>query len=149
MTGRVVAFVTLSMLAAPAVFAADVLEFRKVDVFIVQDNGDAKKRDARLEIDTAASEIRLVDEKRGASRATYAVIPFDRIIALIYEVEWGKTWGGVVTVPPARHWLTIRSEELPSGQMRVRLDGDNQRELRFALRVAIGIADTTISRPAR
>ena len=149
MTGRLVALVTLSMLAAPAVFAADVLEFRKVDVFIVQNNGDEKKRDARLEIDTDASEIRLVDEKRGAARATYAVIPLDRITGLIYQVEHGKTWGGVVTVPPARHWLTIRSEVLPSGQMRVRLDGDNQRELRFALRVATGITDTDVSRPAR
>lgn len=149
MTGRLGALVTLSMLAAPAVFAADVLEFRKVDVFIVQDNGDEKKRDARLEIDTAGSEIRLVDEKRGASRATYAVIPTDGVTALIYEVEYGKNWGGVVTVPPARHWLTIRSEVLPSGQMRVRLDGDNQRELRLALRAATGIVDTNISRPAR
>lgn len=149
MTSRPGVLVMLSMLAAPAVLAADVAEFRKVDVFIVQDNGDERKRDARLEIDTAAAEIRLVDEKRGAARATYAVIPFDRLTALIYEVEYGKTWGGVVTVPPARHWLTIRSEALPSEQMRIRLDGDNQRELRFALRRATGIVDINVSRPAR
>ena len=148
MTGRMLALVTLSALIAPVAFAADVVEFRKVDVFIVQDNGDERKRDARLEIDADAGEIRLVDEKRGAARATYAVIPIDRVTAVVYEVEYGKTWGGVVTVPPARHWLTIRSEALPSGQMRVRLDGDNQRELRFALRRATGIMDTNVSRPA-
>ena len=149
MTSRPAVVAMLLMLAIPAIFAADVLEFRKVDVFVVQDNGDEKKRDARLEIDTAAAEIRVVDEKRGAARATYAVIPFDRLTALSYEVEYGKTWGGVVTVPPARHWLTIRSDVLPSGQMRVRLDGGNQRELRFALRRATGIVDTNVSRPAR
>lgn len=149
MASRPGVVVTLSLLIAPAVLAADVMEFRKVDVFIAQDNGDEKKRDARLEIDAAAAEIRLVDEKRGAARATYAVIPIDRLTGLRYEAEYGKTWGGVVTVPPAKHWLTIRSDVLPSGQMRVRLDGGNQRELRFALRRATGIPDTNISRPVR
>ena len=141
MTGQLIALVTLSTLVAPAVFAADVTEFRKVDVFITDENGDEKKNDARLEIDTDTHEIRLVDEKRGGARATYAVIPIDQVAALIYEVERGNRWGGVVGVRPATHWLTIESEALPLGRLRVRLDKDNQRELRFALRAATGIID--------
>ena len=161
MTGRLIALVTLSTLvgavpltpplvgaaprtpqrAAPTVSAADVLEFRKVDVFVTDENGDEKKKDARLEIDTDVSEIRLVDEKRGATRATYAVIPIDRIAGLVYEAELGTRWGGVVGVRPGTHWLTIKSEALPSGSLRVRLDKDNQRELRFALREATGLID--------
>lgn len=141
MTGRSIALVTLSLLVAPAVFAADVLEFRKVDVFIADQNGRERKRDARLEIDADAAEIRLVDEKRGASRATYAVIPIDELTGLLYEAELGSRWGGVIGVRPARHWLIITSDVLPSGQMRVRLDEGNQRELRYALRAATGIID--------
>lgn len=141
MTGRSIALVTLSLLVAPAVFAADVLEFRKVDVFIADQNGRERKRDARLEIDADAAEIRLVDEKRGASRATYAVIPIDELTGLLYEAELGSRWGGVIGVRPAKHWLIITSDVLPSGQMRVRLDEGNQRELRYALREATGIID--------
>ena len=69
------------------------------------------------------------------------VIPIDQIAALVYEVEPGTRWGGVVGVRPGTHWLTIESEALPSGSVRVRLDKDNQRELRFALRAATGIID--------
>ena len=141
MTVRLLAVVTLATLVAPAAIAADVTEFRKVDVFIADTDGKEKKKDARLEIDTDANEIRLVDEKRGATRATYAVIPIDQIVGLAYEAELGKNWGGVVTVAPAKHWLTIRSEALASGSLRVRLDGDNQRELRFALRAVTGLVD--------
>ncbi len=140
MTVRLLTVVTLATLVAPAAIAADVTEFRKVDVFIADTDGKEKKKDARLEIDTDANEIRLVDEKRGATRATYAVIPIDQIVGLAYEAELGKNWGGV-TVAPAKHWLTIRSEALASGSLRVRLDGDNQRELRFALRAVTGLVD--------
>ena len=145
MTGRLIALVTLSALVAPAVFAADVTEFRKVDVFITDEDGDEKKKDARLEVDTDAYEIRLVDEKRGATKATYAVIPIDQIAALVYEVELGTRWGGVVGVRPATHWLTIESEVLPLGRLRVRLDKDNQREIRFALRAVTGLIDDLVS----
>ena len=142
MTGRHLTLVALFLLVvAPAVFAADVLEFRKVDVFIADQNGNERKRDARLEIDAAAGEIRLVDERRGASRAAYAVIPIDQLAGLFYEAELGSRWGGVIGVRPAKHWLVITSDVLPSGQMRVRLDEDNQRELRYALRAATGIID--------
>ena len=141
MIGRFVALATLSTLVAPAVLAADVIQFRKVDVFITDEDGDEKKKDARLEIDTDVNEIRLVDEKRGAARATYAVVPIDQIAALVYEAEQGSRWGGIVGVRPTTHWLTIESEALPSGSVRLRLDKDNQRELRFALRAATGFID--------
>jgi hypothetical protein len=141
MTGQLIALVILSTLVGPAVFAADLTEFRKVDVFITDEEGNEKKKDARLEIDTETHEIRLVDEKRGGARATYAVIPIDQVAALIYEVEQGNRWGGVVGVRPSTHWLTIESHALQLGRLRVRLNKDNQRELRFALRAATGIID--------
>ncbi|SVB07915.1 uncharacterized protein METZ01_LOCUS160769, partial [marine metagenome] len=100
MGSRLIALVALSTLVTPAAFAADVVEFRKVDVFTPDDNGNKQKHDARLEIDTDANEIRLVDEKRGAARATYAVIPIDRVTALVYVVELGMRWGGVVGMRP-------------------------------------------------
>ena len=132
----------LATLLAPAAFAADVVEYRKVDVFIADEKGDEKKKDARLEIDTDASEIRLVDERRGAERATYAVIPFDKLTGLAYRPEaGGKPWGGIVTRTPDTHWLTIRSDVLPTGSMRLRLDKSNQQELRQALREATGLID--------
>ena len=96
MTGRLITLAALATLVIPAVFAAEIQEFRKVDVFVVDEDGDEKKKDARLEIDTDVNEIRLVDEKRGAARATYAVIPIDRITALVYGVEGVNRWGGVV-----------------------------------------------------
>ena len=141
MTGRLITLAALATLVIPAVFAAEIQEFRKVDVFVVDEDGDEKKKDARLEIDTDVNEIRLVDEKRGAARATYAVIPIDRITALVYGVERGNRWGGVVGVRPGTHWLTIKSDALPTGSLRLRLDKDNQRELRFALRAATGLID--------
>ena len=61
-------------LLAP-MLTADVLEFRKVDYFevVVKANGesDEEKRDARLEIDSDTQELRIVDEKNGAEKATY------------------------------------------------------------------------------
>ena len=144
MRSRLIALVALSALVTPAAFAANVVEFRKVDVFTPDDDGDERKHDARLEIDTDVDEIRLVDEKRGAARATYAVIPIDRVTALVYVVELGMRWGGVVGMRPATHWLTIESEALPLGYVKLRLDKDNQRALRFALRAVTGIIDDLV-----
>ncbi len=141
MKPRLMVLATLSTLMAPAIHAADVQEFRKVDVFVVDQDGDEKKRDARLEIDTDADEIRLVDEKRGAERAVYAIIPVDQITALVYSVEEGSRWGGIVGVRPHSHWLTLRSSALPDGALKLRLDKDNQREIRFALRAVTGLVD--------
>ncbi len=142
MSIRLLWVATLATLLVPAAFAADVVEYRKVDVFIADEKGDEKKKDARLEIDTDGSEIRLVDERRGAERATYAVIPFDKVTGLTYEPEaGGKPWGGIVTRTPDTHWLTIRSDVLPTGSMRLRLDKSNQQELRQALREATGLLD--------
>ena len=95
MTCRLIVIATLSTLVVPALNAADVQEFRKVDVFVTDGGEDEKKRDARLEIDADAGEIRLVDEKRGMERAVYAVIPIDQVTALAYSVEEGSRWGGI------------------------------------------------------
>lgn len=147
MKALLVSLVTLSCLFAPTVVAAQDEVFRKVDVFVTDRNGDEKKKDARLEIDAGAGEIRLVDEKRGAASATYASLSFDQITRLVYEAEEGTRWGGVVGVIPLTHWLTIESEALPSGHITLRLDKGNQYELRSALRLVTGFVFDT-GRPA-
>ena len=141
MTCRLIVIATLSTLVVPALNAADVQEFRKVDGFVTDGGEDEKKRDARLEIDADAGEIRLVDEKRGMERAVYAVIPIDQVTALAYSVEEGSRWGGIVGTRPRTHWLTIRADALQQGALRMRLDKDNQQELRFALRAVTGLVD--------
>ena len=141
MQGRFLTLVILLLLAAPALDAADVQEFRKVDVFVTNEDGDEKKRDARLEIDANAGEIRVVDEKRGAERAVYAIIPIAEVTALVYSTEEGSRWGGIVGVRPHSHWLALRSPALPAGALKMRLDKDNQRDIRFALRAATGLVD--------
>ena len=81
----------------PGLFAAsvpvvDVLEFRKVDYFevVTKNNGegeqDEEKRDARLEIDQDTQQLRIVDEKNGASKATY-----------VEPLSWFfTTWGPIL-----------------------------------------------------
>ena len=68
------------------------LEFRKVDYFevVTKNNGegeqDEEKRDARLEIDQDTQQLRIVDEKNGASKATY-----------VEPLSWFfTTWGPIL-----------------------------------------------------
>ena len=127
--------------AAVPLTAADVVEFRKVDYFevITKDNGepDEKKRDARMEIDTDAQEIRIVHEKDGAEKATYAEIPFDAVTSVVYERSKSPRVKTAIFLSPLalfssgkKHWLTI---EYDGGYAYMRLDKKNQRQLRAAL----------------
>ena len=124
--------------------AADVAEFRKVDFFevVTKDNGeqDEKKRDARMEIDTDAEEIRIVHEKDGAEKATYAVIPFADVSSVLYERSKSPRVKTAIFLSPLalfssgkKHWLTIEYE---GGYAYMRLDKKNQRQLRAALGAA-------------
>lgn len=121
--------------------AADVAEFRKVDFFevVTKDNGepDEKKRDARMEIDTDAQEIRIVHEKDGAEKATYAVIPFADVSSIVYERSKSPRVKTAIFLSPLalfssgkKHWLTIEYE---GDYAYMRLDKKNQRQLRAAL----------------
>ena len=124
--------------------AADVQEFRKVDYFevVAKSNGETeeKKRDARLEIDTAAEELRIVDEKRGAEKATYATIPFAGVTSVLYERSKSPRVKTAIFLTPLalfssgkKHWLTIEYED---GYAYMRLDKNNQRQIRGALGAA-------------
>ena len=83
MRGFIVTTCLIGLFAA-SVPAVDVLEFRKVDYFevVTKSNGeqDEEKRDARLEIDQDAQQLRIVDEKNGASKATYAEMTYSPCI---------------------------------------------------------------------
>ena len=134
----------LIVLVVAGLPAADVLEFRKVDYFevIAGDNGefDEKKRDARIEIDPDGGEIRIVHEKDGAAKATYAVIPFADVTGMVYERSKSPRVKTAIFLSPLalfssgkKHWLTI---EYDGGYAYMRLDKKNQRQVRAAFGAA-------------
>ena len=139
--GIVASFVVASL--AP-LFAADVMQFRKVDYFenITKDNGepDEKKHDARLEIDTDAETIWIVHEKDGAEKATHAMIPFADVTSVVYERAKSPRVKSAIFLSPLalfssgkKHWLTI---EYDGGYAYMRLDKNNERQIRAALGAA-------------
>ena len=143
MVRTVAVALVLSFFVSP-LLAADVLEFRKVDFFevVTKDNGepDEKKRDARLEIDQDAQELRIVDEKKGAEKATYAAIPFADVSSVAYERSKSPRVKTAIFLSPLalfssgkKHWLTIEYE---GGYAYMRLDKKNQRQIRAALGAA-------------
>ena len=143
MVRTVAVALVLSFVVSP-LLAADVLEFRKVDFFevVTKDNGepDEKKRDARLEIDQDAQELRIVDEKKGAEKATYAAIPFADVSSVAYERSKSPRVKTAIFLSPLalfssgkKHWLTIEYE---GGYAYMRLDKKNQRQIRAALGAA-------------
>ena len=141
---RTVAAAAMLLSVLASLQAADVIEFRKVDYFEVVPKTDGepeeKKRDARLEIDQDAGEIRIVDEKRGAARASYATIPFSAITSVVYERSKSPRVKTAIFLSPLalfsagkKHWLTI---EYDGGYAYMRLDKKNQRQVRAALGAA-------------
>ena len=124
--------------------SADVLQFRKVDYFqiVTIPNGEPeeKKHDARLEIDKDAQQLRIVHEKRGTSEATYAEISFSDVTNILYEQSKSPRWKTAIFLSPLalfssgrKHWLTIEYE---GGYAYMRLDKNNQRQIRAALGAA-------------
>ena len=141
MVRTVAVAIVLSFLVSP-LLAADVIEFRKVDFFevVTKANGepDEKKRDARLEIDQDTQEIRIVDEKNGAEKATYAAIPFADVSTVAYERSKSPRVKSAIFLSPLalfssgkKHWLTIEYE---GGYAYMRLDKKNQRQIRAGTR---------------
>ena len=118
----------LFVLAASAVVvAADAIIFKKVDVF----------------------EMEGEDEKKGAEKATYAVIPYDAITKIVYEKSKHRRYGAGMLINPfllfskgKKHWLTIEFTgvaDLPQGYVYLRLDKKNQRQILSALGAGTGI----------
>ena len=133
----------LLSLAASSV-SAEVLEFRKVDYFVVvtEDGEEPKEQkfDARLEIDQDAKQLRIVHEKGGAAKATYAEIPFGDVTSVLYERSKSPRVKTAIFLSPLalfapgkKHWLTI---EYKGGYAYMRLDKKNQRQVRAALGAA-------------
>ena len=144
MQRNVVTGVCLLGIVVASVTAADMVEFRKVDYFevVTKGNGepDEKKRDARMEIDQDAQLIWIVHEKDGASKATYAEIPFADVTSVVYERAKSPRVKTAIFLSPLalfssgkKHWLTIEYE---GGYAYMRLDKKNQRQLRAALGAA-------------
>jgi hypothetical protein len=125
--------------------------FEKVDVY-VQEDGKEKKRDARLEVDIAAAELRLVDEKKGAEKATYAVVPFDTISAITYENAAGISKTRVLAFgvlglfsKSKKHWLTIDTSAVPEGYVYMRLDKKNYQQVRRAVQAATDVSVSIVT----
>ena len=109
---------------------------------VTKDDGepDEKKRDARLEIDQDAQQLRIVHEKKGAEEATYAVAAFSDVTAIRYERAKSPRVKSAIFLSPLalfssgkKHWLTI---EWDGGYAYMRLDKNNERQIRAALGAA-------------
>lgn len=144
MLTRLLSVALTLILAASPVLAADVLEFRKVDYFevVTKDNGemDEEKRDARLEIDQDGGMISIVHEKKGAEEATYATVSIADVTSVLYERAASPRVKTAIFLSPLalfspgkKHWLTI---EWDGGYAYMRLDKNNQRQIRAALNAA-------------
>lgn len=129
------------LLAATTGAVADVMQFRKVDYLQVttKDNGEPeeKKYDARLEIDQDLRVLRIAHEKRGTDEALYAEIAFSDVTDILYEQSKSPRWKTAIFLSPLalfssgrKHWLTI---EYKGGYAYMRLDKNNQRQIRAAL----------------
>ena len=141
---KAIASVCLFGMVVASVPAADVVEFRKVDYFevVTKSNGeqDEEKRDARMEIDQDTQLIWIVHEKDGAEKATYAEIPFSAVNSVVYERAKSPRVKTAIFLSPLalfssgkKHWLTIEYE---GGYAYMRLDKNNQRQIRAALGAA-------------
>jgi hypothetical protein len=148
MSIRVIASMVLVVMTSGAVFGQGALTFRKVE-FFVQTGDDEDKKDARLVLDPVERAITISDEKNGTEKATYAVIPYDAVTKVIYELSQHRRYGAGLLVNPflllsrgKKHWLTVEFqgvESMPQGYIYTRLDKNNYRRILSALRAGLGI----------
>ena len=147
--GRHLEPTTLSVLPVAPVWAdVQPVVFKKVDVFETEGD-DEKKRDARLELHPEDRMLLLVDEKKGADRATYAAIPYDAIEKIVYERASHRRYKSGLLLSPwllfskgKKHWLTIEFDgvaTLPQGFVYARLDKKNFRQILSALEAGTNI----------
>lgn len=146
---RIIGLITLSTIVTTALtFAMDSVVFRKVDFY--EDQGDKeKKHDARLALDPDARTIMIADEKRGAEKKVYALIPYDKVKKIVYERSAHRRYKAGLLVTPwllfskgKKHWLTIEFEDVadqPLGYVYVRLHKGNYRRVLSALSGGVGI----------
>ena len=146
---RIADLITLStILTAALAFSTDSVVFRKVDYY--EDEGEKeKKHDARLALDPNARTILIADEKHGADKKVYALIPYDKVKKIVYERSAHRRYKAGLLVTPwllfskgKKHWLTIEFEDvagLPLGYVYVRLHKGNYRRVLSALSSGVGV----------
>ena len=112
---RIAGLITLStVLTAALAFATDSVVFRKVDYY--EDEGEKeKKHDARLALDPNARTILIADEKHGADKKVYALIPYDKVKKIVYERSAHRRYKAGLLVTPwllfskgKKHWAHHR-----------------------------------------
>ena len=122
--------------------------FRKVDFY--EDEGDKEKKyDARLALDPKARTILIADEKHGADKKVYALIPYDKVKKIVYERSSHRRYKAGLLVSPwllfskgKKHWLTIEFEEVadqPLDYVYIRLHKGNYRRVLSALSSGVGL----------
>ena len=136
----------VAVLAAP--FAQQPLIFKKVDYYWMEGE-DEKKKDARLVLDPVAKTLAFYDEKKGAEKVTYAVIPYDKITSITYEKSaHSRIAMGLLLSPLAfflkgkKHWLTVQFKDVPelsAGYVYVRLDKKNFQQIIEAVEGQTGL----------
>ena len=146
---RTISLITLSTVLATALsLAAGSVVFRKVDFY--EDEGDKEKKyDARLALDPKARTILIADEKHGANKEVYALIPYDKVKKIVYERSAHRRYKAGLLVTPwllfskgKKHWLTIEFKDvanLPLGYVYVRLHKGNYRRVLSALSSGVGL----------
>ena len=99
---RTTCLITLAtVLTATLSFGAQSVVFRKVDFY--EDEGDKEKKyDARLALDPKARTILIADEKHGADKKVYALIPYDKVKKIVYERSSHRRYKAGLLVSP---WL--------------------------------------------
>ncbi|MDE2928942.1 MAG: hypothetical protein OXT71_21360 [Acidobacteriota bacterium] len=138
----------LTVLATNLASVAETVVFRKVDFY--EDLSDKEEKyDARLALDPEARTIMIADEKHGADKKVYALIPYDNVKKIVYERSSHRRYKAGLLVTPwllfskgKKHWLTIEFEgvnDLPLGYVYVRLHKGNYRRVLSALSSGVGL----------
>ncbi len=138
-------------LVAPMVSVAQTrsVVFDKVDFFETEEDGDERKRDARLELYPNEMIMEFSHEDDGAERELYARIPYTNVTKVIYELSQHRRYGAGLLINPfllfsrgKKHWLTVEFEgvdSIPQGYVYSRLDKDNYRRILSALRAGLDV----------
>lgn len=133
------------LLAAP--LTQQPLIFKKVDYYWLEGE-DEKKKDARLVLDPGAQTLAFYDEKKGAEKITYAVIPYGKITKITYEKSaHSRIAMGLLLSPLAffmkgkKHWLTVTFDDVPDlpGYVYIRLDKKNFQQIIAAIEGQTGV----------
>ena len=89
------------------------------------------------------------DEKNGAAKRTFAVIPYDKITSMTYEKSsHSRIAMGLLLSPLAffmkgkKHWLTVQAPGVPglsAGYVYVRMDKGNFQRILAAVEAQTGV----------